>query len=173
MPQGYKCNRCGTFVEQDSEFTEANNLDPHTSRPVEEVIVHPPTDDDDAFAVNEYTLCEDCRGKLAEWVEDGDPTSFLDTFNSVELSFSPTPSKPYRPFINIPGVGKRKAKALYDAGFRTKKDLKKASQSDLADVEGISVPLAARIKADVGDYKSASDVVEEIEAIVGEYEGDA
>ncbi|WP_267640272.1 50S ribosomal protein L32e [Haloarchaeobius amylolyticus] len=66
---------------------------------------------------------------------------------------------------DISGVGETKAEALRDAGFETVEDIKKASQSDLAEVEGIGNALAARIKADVGDL----EVTEETEA---EIEGD-
>ncbi|WP_439027059.1 50S ribosomal protein L32e [Haloarchaeobius sp. DT45] len=71
---------------------------------------------------------------------------------------------------DISGVGETKAEALRDAGFETVEDVKKASQSDLAEVDGIGNALAARIKADVGDL----EVTEETEAeIEGEEEDEA
>ncbi len=51
---------------------------------------------------------------------------------------------------DISGVGPSKADALREAGYESVEDVKAASQSELADVEGIGNALAARIKADVG-----------------------
>ena len=73
---------------------------------------------------------------------------------------------------DVAGVGRSKAKALANAGYHSRRDLKKATQTELAEIEEISAPLAARIKADVGDYKSATDIVEEIEMVLDTYEGD-
>lgn len=56
----------------------------------------------------------------------------------------------------ISGVGPYKVKKLEDAGFESKKDVKKASQSELADIGGIGNALAARIKADVGNIEKRS-----------------
>ncbi|WP_435333469.1 50S ribosomal protein L32e [Haloarchaeobius sp. TZWWS8] len=64
---------------------------------------------------------------------------------------------------DISGVGAAKAEALRDAGYETVEDIKKASQSDLAEVEGIGNALAARIKADVGDLEVSEDTEAEIE----------
>ncbi|MFC7202272.1 50S ribosomal protein L32e [Haloferax namakaokahaiae] len=63
---------------------------------------------------------------------------------------------------DISGVGPSKADSLREAGFESVEDVKAASQSDLAEVEGIGNALAARIKADVG----ALEVSEETEAEV-------
>ncbi|SFG50439.1 large subunit ribosomal protein L32e [Halopelagius inordinatus] len=73
---------------------------------------------------------------------------------------------------DISGVGPSKAEALNEAGYETIEDVKAASQSELADVDGIGNALAARIKADVGGL----EVQEETEAEVedeGEEEADA
>ncbi|MEF8785629.1 MAG: 50S ribosomal protein L32e [Haloarculaceae archaeon] len=65
---------------------------------------------------------------------------------------------------DISGVGDSKADALADAGYETVDDIRVASQDDLADVDGVGMALAARIKADVGDL----EVSEEVEADVEE-----
>ncbi|NHN41251.1 50S ribosomal protein L32e [Halorubellus sp. JP-L1] len=72
----------------------------------------------------------------------------------------------------ISGVGPSKADALRDAGYDSIEDVKAASQSELADVEGIGNALAARIKADVGDLEVSEDTEAEIEADESEAEAD-
>jgi large subunit ribosomal protein L32e len=71
---------------------------------------------------------------------------------------------------SISGVGPSKAEALRAAGYETVTDLKAASQSELAGVEGIGNALAARIKADVGGLEVTE--AEAVEADVEE-EGEA
>ena len=63
----------------------------------------------------------------------------------------------------ISGVGEEKAEALREAGYEHVPVLVNASQSDLAEVEGIGNALAARIKADVGSLEVAEDTETEIE----------
>ena len=65
---------------------------------------------------------------------------------------------------DIGGVGPSKGEALADAGYESVEDLKAASQSELADIDGIGNALAARIKADVGGL----EVSEETDAAVEE-----
>ena len=64
---------------------------------------------------------------------------------------------------DISGVGPSKADALRDAGYESVEDVKAASQSELADVDGIGNALAARVKADVGDLEVSEDTEAEIE----------
>ncbi|QLG63342.1 50S ribosomal protein L32e [Halorarum salinum] len=64
---------------------------------------------------------------------------------------------------DISGVGPSKADALREAGYETVEDVKAASQSELADVEGVGNALAARIKADVGGLEVEADAEAEIE----------
>jgi len=47
----------------------------------------------------------------------------------------------------IDGVGKAKAKILYDAGFKTIESVKKANEDEIADIKGIGEKLAQKIKA--------------------------
>jgi len=64
---------------------------------------------------------------------------------------------------DVSGVGPSKADALRDAGYESVEDVKAASQSELADVDGIGNALAARVKADVGDLEVSEDTEAEIE----------
>ena len=48
---------------------------------------------------------------------------------------------------SISGVGETKAEALREAGLETIDDIRRASQEELAEVDGIGNALAARIKA--------------------------
>ncbi|MFC7227802.1 50S ribosomal protein L32e [Salinirubellus salinus] len=64
---------------------------------------------------------------------------------------------------DISGVGPAKAEALEEAGYETVEDVKRASQSDLAEVSGIGNALAARIKADVGGLEVSEETEAEVE----------
>ncbi len=70
---------------------------------------------------------------------------------------------------DISGVGPSKAETLAEAGYDTVEDLKAASQSELAEVDGVGNALAARMKADVGGL----EVEEETEAEIEEGEEEA
>ena len=48
--------------------------------------------------------------------------------------------------MELDGVGKAKAKSLYDAGFKDINSIKKASIDEIADIKGIGKKLASRIK---------------------------
>jgi len=64
---------------------------------------------------------------------------------------------------DISGVGPSKAETLAEAGYDSVEDLKAASQSELADVDGVGNALAARIKADVGGLEVEDETDAEIE----------
>ncbi|WP_416840801.1 50S ribosomal protein L32e [Haloferax sp. DFSO52] len=64
---------------------------------------------------------------------------------------------------DISGVGPSKAESLREAGFETVDDVKAASQSELAEVDGIGNALAARIKADVGGLEVSEEAEAEVE----------
>ncbi len=64
---------------------------------------------------------------------------------------------------DISGVGDSKAEALEEAGFDTVDQIRGASQDELANVDGIGMALAARIKADVGDLEVDDEATAEIE----------
>ena len=69
---------------------------------------------------------------------------------------------------DIGGVGPSKAEALRDAGYESIEDLKAASQSELADIDGIGNALAARIKADVGGLEVSEETEAEVEEDIEE-----
>jgi large subunit ribosomal protein L32e len=72
---------------------------------------------------------------------------------------------------DISGVGGAKAEALRAAGFETVESVRRATQDELAEAEGVGQALAARIKAEVGDVEvEASDEDAEPEAAEGEAE---
>ncbi len=64
---------------------------------------------------------------------------------------------------DISGVGEAKADSLREAGFDTVEKVAGADQDELANVDGIGMALAARIKADVGDLDVSEDVEAEVE----------
>lgn len=66
----------------------------------------------------------------------------------------------------LDGVGKSKAKILYDAGFKTVDSIKKASVDDIAEVKGIGDKLAKKIKesADEMVIEEKPAEIEKIEA---------
>ena len=64
---------------------------------------------------------------------------------------------------DISGVGASKADALREAGYESVTDVKEASQDELAEVDGVGMALAARIKADVGDLEVDEETEAEIE----------
>ncbi|SHG58597.1 50S ribosomal protein L32e [Halobaculum gomorrense] len=74
---------------------------------------------------------------------------------------------------DISGVGPSKADALREASYETVEDVKAASQSELAEVDGVGNALAARIKADVGGLEVESETDAEIEEDESEAEAEA
>lgn len=64
---------------------------------------------------------------------------------------------------DVSGIGESKAESLQEAGYTSVDELRRASQSDLAEVDGIGNALAARIKADIGDLEIEADTTAEIE----------
>jgi large subunit ribosomal protein L32e len=69
-------------------------------------------------------------------------------------------------FEDISGVGSDQAASLREAGYDSFEDIRAASQSALADVEGVGNALAARIKADVGELEvsTETDAAVEVES---------
>lgn len=76
---------------------------------------------------------------------------------AAEEAPAPEPKVPLTPqeqrkaaiksFTDLPGIGKSKAEALFDAGFKTREDLIRASVQQIAGAEGIGPKLAQAIKA--------------------------
>ncbi|PWB52583.1 MAG: 50S ribosomal protein L32e [Candidatus Methanoperedenaceae archaeon] len=63
----------------------------------------------------------------------------------------------------IEGVGKAKAKILYDAGFKTIESVKKANEDEIADIKGIGEKLAQKIKASADQMVIEEEQAEIIE----------
>ena len=53
-------------------------------------------------------------------------------------------------FTSIPGVGAKSAKAFYEAGFKSTKDILSAKEEELLAIPGVGVNLVKKLK----DYKS-------------------
>jgi len=73
---------------------------------------------------------------------------------------------------DISGVGDAKAKTLREAGYDTVDHVRGASQEELAELDGVGMALAARIKADVGDLEVSEEVEAELEEDEPEREED-
>jgi len=67
-------------------------------------------------------------------------------------------------FMKLEGIGKKKAEALYEAGYRSLEDLQKATVEELSSVEGIGKALAEKIK------EQLSKVTEKLEERDEEFE---
>ncbi|MEE9223752.1 MAG: tetratricopeptide repeat protein [Thermoplasmata archaeon] len=64
----------------------------------------------------------------------------------MKLLTAPEMDETVKMFTNIPGIGKSKAIALFEAGYESVDDLKKTGVKKLAKVKGISKGLAKKIK---------------------------
>ena len=53
---------------------------------------------------------------------------------------------PIENLTTLPGVGKKSAKALYEAGFKTTKSVMSASEKDLLAVPGVGINLVKKLK---------------------------
>ena len=49
-------------------------------------------------------------------------------------------------FTSIPGVGAKSAKAFYDAGFKSTKEILSANEKDLLAVPGVGINLVKKLK---------------------------
>ena len=54
--------------------------------------------------------------------------------------------KNIEPLTNLPGVGAKSAKALYEAGFKTTKAVIAADEKDLLAVSGVGINLVKKLK---------------------------
>ena len=88
------------------------------------------------------------------------PKKVSKTKNTTKTAKSSKSTKPSRgkkqevkllieSFTSIPGVGAKSAKAFYDAGFKSKKDILSAKDEDLLAVPGVGINLVKKLK----DYK--------------------
>ena len=78
------------------------------------------------------------------------------TIKSAKLSTTKTKTKAKAKLVNpkknietlttLPGVGAKSAKALYEAGFKTKKAVIAADEKDLLAVSGVGINLVKKLK---------------------------
>jgi large subunit ribosomal protein L32e len=73
-------------------------------------------------------------------------------------------SDEYEELTDVSGIGESKAETLEAAGIETVDDLRRADEDELADLEGFSNALAARIEADVGSLEVDDEADAEIDA---------
>ena len=66
---------------------------------------------------------------------------------------------------NLPGVGRKKAEALYAAGFHNMEQLKKASVDDLQKAEGIGPKVAQAIYDGLHEGETPSEGADKIEVV--------
>ena len=89
------------------------------------------------------------------------PKKVLKTTKSTKTTKSSKATKPVKgkkqevkllieSFTSIPGVGAKSAKAFYEAGFKSTKDILSAKEEDLLSVPGVGINLVKKLK----DYKS-------------------
>jgi len=120
-------------------------------------------EDVEAATVADLTEVEGISESLAERIlaDVSGVDEELDDEETVEVDDEPEGPADIE---DISGVGPSKADALRDAGYESVDDIRAASQSDLAEVDGVGNALAARIKADVGGLEIREE--EETEAEV-------
>ena len=88
------------------------------------------------------------------------PKKVLKTTKSTKTSKAPKASKATKPvkgkkqevklliesFTSIPGVGAKSAKAFYEAGFKSTKDILSAKEEELLAVPGVGKNLVKKLK---------------------------
>ena len=85
------------------------------------------------------------------------PKKVLKTTKSTKTSKAPKATKPVKgkkqevkllieSFTSIPGVGVKSAKAFYEAGFKSTKDILSAKEEELLAVPGVGINLVKKLK---------------------------
>ncbi len=85
------------------------------------------------------------------------PKKVLKTTKSTKTSKAPKATKPVKgkkqevkllieSFTSIPGVGAKSAKAFYEAGFKSTKDILSAKEEELLAVPGVGINLVKKLK---------------------------
>ena len=86
------------------------------------------------------------------------PKKVLKTTKSTKTSKASKSSKPVKgkkqevkllieSFTSIPGVGAKSAKAFYEAGFKSKKEIISAKDEELLAVPGVGINLVKKLRA--------------------------
>ena len=85
------------------------------------------------------------------------PKKILKTTKSTKTSKASKAAKPVKgkkqevkliieSFTSIPGVGAKSAKAFYEAGFKSTKDILSAKEEDLLAIPGVGINLVKKLK---------------------------
>lgn len=61
----------------------------------------------------------------------------------------------YSPFLKLPGVGRKTARALYDAGFRSVEQIQRTELSELQKVPGVGLSLAKKLISTIGQQSNS------------------
>ncbi|MFT4880818.1 MAG: large subunit ribosomal protein L32e [Salinirussus sp.] len=115
--------------------------------------------------VGEVDVDEETAGDVEEPEADGEESEADGEGDETEAEAADTETETpaVEDLTDISGVGDAKAETLREAGYETVADIRGASQDGLADVDGVGMALAARIKADVGDLEVSEEVEAEVE----------
>ena len=115
--------------------------------------------------VGEVDVDEETAGDVEEPEADGEESEADGEGDETEAEAADTETETpaAEDLTDISGVGDAKAETLREAGYETVADIRGASQDGLADVDGVGMALAARIKADVGDLEVSEEVEAEVE----------
>ncbi|ERG95037.1 MAG: ribosomal protein L32E [Haloquadratum walsbyi J07HQW2] len=124
-------------------------------------------DDPEVNSDSDQNSQEDTSSTDVDTNTDADTDSNTDTIESEsEPESESETTDDTDSFEDISGVGSDRAESLREAGYESFEDIRAASQSALADIDGIGNALAARIKADVGELEvsTETDAAVEVES---------
>ena len=123
---------------------------------------------------DELAVSDDVEAEVDELGDEGGDAAEADDDEADETEVDEDDEEPeLTELTDISGIGDAKAETLREDGYTSIDHIRGASQEELADVEGIGMALAARIKADVGDLEVSEDVEAEIEAEEGPEDAEA
>jgi large subunit ribosomal protein L32e len=114
---------------------------------------------------DELAVSDDVEAEVEGLGDEGGDAAEADDDEADETGADEDDEEPeLTELTDISGIGDAKAETLREEDYTSIDHIRGASQEELADVEGIGMALAARIKADVGDLEVSEDVEAEIEA---------
>ena len=114
---------------------------------------------------DELAVSDDVEAEVEELGDEGGDAAEADDDEADKTEVDEDDEEPeLTELTDISGIGDAKAETLREEDYTSIDHIRGASQEELADVEGIGMALAARIKADVGDLEVSEDVEAEIEA---------
>ena len=114
---------------------------------------------------DELAVSDDVEAEVEGLGDEGGDAAEADDDEADETEVDEDDEEPeLTELTDISGIGDAKAETLREEDYTSIDHIRGASQEELADVKGIGMALAARIKADVGDLEVSEDVEAEIEA---------